>query len=172
MVTVKALRTTLDETGFIKKGHTSQMSQRRAKLLVDKGLVEILSEDDGTEEVAPVVRGGVRIKDVTGNISATDERKVIKKDQPVKIGPEPVVGKVQTGMPKDYAGKVIETERGSAIMGNPGPEMVVLPDGGTIIIKTDDKALEPIPEKAETSKTEPAETRKAEVKETPKKKYA
>lgn len=143
MVTVKALRTTLDETGFIKKGHTSQMGERRAKLLVDKGLVEILSEDDGTEEEVKQVRGGVRIKDVTGDISATDERKVIKKDQPVKIGPEPVSGHVQNGMPKSYIDEVEETE-----------------------------SQEPIPEKAETSKTEPAETQKAEVKETPKKKYA
>lgn len=143
MVTVKALRTTLDETGFIKKGHTSQMGQRRAELMAAKGLVEILSEDDGTEETAPVVRGGVRIKDVTGNVSATDERKVVKKDQPVKIGPEPVSGQVQTGMPKSYIDEVEETE-----------------------------SQEPIPEKAETSKTEPAETQKAEVKETPKKKYS
>lgn len=142
MVTVKALRTTLDETGFIKKGHTSQMGERRAKLLVDKGLVEILSEDDGTEEVATVVRGGVRIKDVTGDISATDERKVIKKDQPVKLGVETVANDGKK-MPESYTD---------------GTQKADVP--------------EPIPEKAETSKTEPAETQKAEVKETPKKKYS
>lgn len=180
MVTVKSLQTTLGELGMFKKDETRQVGLRRAQLMEEKGLVEILSEDDGTEEPEIEIKGGVRIKDHRGRISYTDDKDKIKKYAPIRIGKEPVATAEGEKMPTSY---------GPAIVGEVGPELVQLPNGTTVApviadgevdtslsqqagkLLQEEAAKAADAEKAESDKAEPGEVKKVEVKETPKKNY-
>lgn len=177
MVTVRGLQTTLGEFGFIKKGDVLQMSQRRADMMAEKGHVEIISEDDGQPEPEKEIKGGVRIKDHRGQTTFTDEIKKPKQTKAIKIGPSELAG-AEGNMPGNYEGKVILTDRGPAIVGQQGPELVNLPDelpSGSLEIKIPDEVKlgeEPVKaEPAEPAKPEQAEVAKSEPKETKKKEY-
>lgn len=162
MVTVKSLQTTLGELGMFKKDETRQVGLRRAQLMEEKGLVEILSEDDGTEEPEIDIKGGVRIKDHRGRISYTDDKDKIKKYAPIRIGKEPVATAEGEKMPSDYKSALesgVFTGSKEAI-----PSFV---EGSEEV----GKGPEIDAEKAESTKAEPAEVKKVEVKETPKKNY-
>lgn len=141
MVQVRALKTTAGEYGKLRYGSIAMLRKSVAERLADKGIVEIISEDDGKEPDPDVIRGGVRIKDTTGKMFTTAEGKSKKEDVVIKIE-EPTPPEPQPILKSD---PVIETATG---------EPPVLTE-----------------EKAEDDKPEQAETKKSEQKETPKKTY-
>jgi len=90
MVIVRGLTTAVGEYGILKRGQTKEVKASIAKYLEKEGIAEIVTEDDGTEPAEKKISGGVRITDVTGNIQATDQGKIIKKETVIKPeDPEP-----------------------------------------------------------------------------------
>lgn len=142
MVIVKFKTTSSGVYGLRRKGQTAEVQPSIAKVLEKEGIAEILTEDDGTD-TEPVVRGGVRITDVTGQVQSTDEGQIIKKETVIK--------------PEDPEAEKTTVKEG----------VVTFHSQEVPVIKTEPAK----PEDPEKEKKEQAETPKKEVKETPKKEY-